>query len=285
MEETPKMDSKPEIIKAGEGQESPRDSTSFHVLGEPDYSYVTKSSKSSLNQPQPSYIHITKLSRVKDSSINFFEFLAGVDDFASAVRPEITRKLIYLTLQTSRVYCGLASKTLKIQNLQFERQAAKLMEIGILERVNIKPDSYDPFLRWAKNSTPNLPTKKIKLYKFTDNYRKLFSTLEEDLEASLDKDTVDIIKHYRFQIRRTHRDIEREKKLMDVQQRKLIENAKNGINSILAGNCFHCGNACIEKLPTRKNPHADINYRKLSGNLVCNDCYKTLYLEKKDGNL
>lgn len=278
------MYTKPKI-KDGEGQESPQDISSCYYLNVPGYIGVTKLSPTPHALSDRSYIHITNLLSHRDMSINFFEFLAAINDIARAIMPEITRKLIYLTLQTSRIYCGLATKTVKIQNLQFERQIAKLMNIGVFEPLELKIDTLDPFLRWAKCSTPNLPLSKIKLFKFTDKYRKLFSALEKDLETSLDKETVDIIKHYRFQIKRTHRDILREKKLIASQQKKLLQNAKNDAFSRLVGSCFHCGRACIERLPTRSNPDAHINYRKHLGRLICNDCYKTLYLVKNDGNL
>lgn len=249
---------------------------------EPPYTAVSKLKTNKQLQAQPTYIHVSKLVSSKDSNENIFDVVSKLNCFFTAIHSDVTKKIIYLTLQASRVYSGLAKKTLKIQDVQFNRQVQKLSKLHILEQARISNDEYDPFVRWVKQNNPNVPIKKLKLYKLTSKYRTIFSKIEMDLEQHLDKEIVDEIKHFRFSIKRTHRDILREKKMKRLQQKRLIEDAKKDIYTKIAGSCSLCGCVLAETMPSKNNRETYTNYRAFKSKIYCNNCYKTLLLGGKN---
>ena len=265
-------------------EEKTTDSNLYLSPLEPAYNDVSKSERIMFTPSQLTYLHVSKLVGIKDPAESFFVFGASLMDFFNVMQSEVSRKIIYLTLQASRIYNGLAKKTLRIQDIQYERCAEKLLKLSILEPARVGNTEHDPFTRWIKSNTPNIPLKKLKLCKLSAKYRSLFTKIEQDLAQSLEKDVVDEIKHYRFAIKRTHRDIKREKKIKSLQQKKLAIESKKDIYSKVAGNCGVCKAVLIERLPSKENNETITNFRQVKNEFYCNKCYKTLTLGEKHGS-
>ncbi len=240
------------------------------------YRDVSKLKNAELGQTQLPYIHVSKYVSTLQANGNFFKDLAAISNLYENLKHEVTRKLIFLTLHTTRVYSGLAKKSIKIQDLQFQRQIKKLQRAGIFEEVKEINYSYDPFLRWVKDVNPNINKQKLKLYKLNTHYTTLFSQIEHELEKSLDPTIVDTIRHYRSQIKRTHRDVKREKKQEAHKQKKLSELMKKDIFSKLMGICSCCSIELYYTAPSRVSPQAYQNYRMINQKPICHECASNL---------
>jgi len=245
-----------------------------HQIEELPYTTVGKLSENLTQPTQLPYTHVSKLVSILSDKENFFNVADSLLEVLNALHPAITKQLLYLTLHTSRIYSGLAKKTLKISDLQFERQIIKLVKVGILKPVKNPNSLADPFLRWTKQMNPNLPMKRLCLYKISEPYRLLFSKLESDLEQTIGKEIIDEIRHYRFSIRRTHRDIERETKLKKSQQKKLIEEAKKDKYSRFIGKCTGCSSEIYEQIPSLSNPQVVSSYRNIGDRPYCMECFR-----------
>ncbi len=262
-----------------EGERSQANSPVLSSAEELGYNAVIKSGKNLREGREHSYISVIKY--VSDVVADDFSLLKDLQFFLNVFDSAVAKKLIFLTLHSTKVYSNLAQKVLKIQHNEFQRAVAQLAQLQVLEPVSVSDANSDPFLRWAKRYSPNLSVSRIKLYKLNSNFSTLCNKIESHLEAAFDRETADEIKHFRFAIKRTHRDILREKKLRVSEQRKLQDSLKKNVFAKEKGNCCSCQALLYEVEASRKNPTGTVNYRERQGRLYCNSCFKQLFLDSE----
>lgn len=248
-------------------QKEAKASSVIDVYKEPGYTPVTKLGDKLKAPIQPSYIHVSRY--VSDTNLTELNSLTS---FLKAIEPDTTKKLIFLLLHSNKIYCGLAKKVLKIQTIEFQRQINKLLKAGIVRKANVKNSNTDPFIRWAKQYTPNLSKKLLKLYKLDEKFRLFFCKLESELESYFDRGIIDEIKHFRFAIKRTHRDIQREKRMKIRNQKKLFEQIKKEPYKRKVGVCVSCDIDLFEIPPSRSNPESTAFYKCIDDKFYCFKC-------------